>query len=90
MAQNLVMFDPADNEWCVVCRIGSIGDTSKSVVAFYKTRDEANEAAASLREKINIPVNIQIFQYSYAKDEMDILKLLLLDGIDIAIKYMVG
>lgn len=90
MAHNLVMFDPADNEWCVVCRIGSIGDTTKTTVAFYKTRDEANEAAASLREKINIPVNVQIFQYSYAKDEMDILKLLLLDGIDIAIKYVVG
>lgn len=90
MARNLVMFDPADNEWCVVCRIGSIGDTSKNTVAFYKTRDEANEAAASLREKIDIPVNIQIFQYSYAKDEMDILKLLLLDGIDIAVKYMIG
>lgn len=90
MARNLVMSDPADNEWCVVCRIGSIGDTPKTVVAFYKTRDEANAAAASLREKINIPVNIQIFQYSYAKDEMDILKLLLLDGIDFAIKYMIG
>ena len=90
MAQNLVMFDPADNEWCVVCRIGSIGDTPKSTVAFYKTQDEANEAAASLREKIDLPVNIQIFQYSYAKDEMDILKLLLLDGIDIAVKYMIG
>lgn len=90
MAQNLIMFDPADNEWCVVCRIGSIGDNTKTTVAFYKTRDEANEAAASLREKIDIPVNIQIFQYSYAKDEMDILKLLLLDGIDFAIKYVVG
>ena len=90
MERNLVMFDPADNEWCVVCRIGSIGDTPKTTVAFYKTRDAANEAAASLREKIDIPVNIQIFQYSYAKDEMDILKLLLLDGIDFAIKYMAG
>lgn len=90
MAHNLVMFDPSDNEWCVVCRIGSIGDTAKTTVAFYKTRDEANEAAASLREKINVPVNIQIFEYSYAKDEMDILKLLLLDGIDFAIQYMVG
>lgn len=90
MAQNLVMFDPADNEWCVICRIGSIGDAPKATIAFYKTRDEANEAAASLREKIDSPVNIQIFQYSYAKDEMDILKLLLLDGIDIAIKYVVG
>lgn len=90
MAQNLVMFDPADNEWCVVCRIGSLGETPKTTVAFYKTQDEANEAAASLREKIDIPVNIHIFQYSYAKDEMDILKLLLLDGIDIAVKYMIG
>lgn len=90
MAKNLVMFDPADNEWCVIGRVGSIGDTPKVVIAFYKTRDEANEAAASLREKINTPVNIQIFQYSYAKDEMDILKLLLLDGIDFVAKYMVG
>lgn len=90
MAQNLVMFDPADNEWCVVCTIGSIGDTPKNTVAFYKTRDEADKAAESLREKINIPVNIKIFQYSYAKDEMDILKLLLMDGIDFAIKYVVG
>lgn len=90
MAQNLVMYDPADNEWCVVCTIGSIGDTPKNTVAFYKTRDEANEAAASLREKINLPVNIKIFQYSYAKDEMDILKMLMMDGIDFAIKYVVG
>lgn len=88
MAQNLVLFDPADNEWCVVCHIGSIGDIPKNTIAFYKTRDEANEAAASLREKINAPVNIKIFQYAYAKDEMDILNLLLLDGIDIAVKYM--
>lgn len=90
MARNLVMFDPADNEWCVICRVGSIGDTPKVTVAFYKTRDEANEAAASLREKIDAPVNIQIFQYSYAKDEMDILNLLLLDGIDFVAKYMAG
>lgn len=90
MAQNLVMFDPADNNWCVVCRIGSIGDAPKTTIAFYKTRDEANEAAASLREKINTPVNIQIFQYSYAKDEMGLLKLLVLDGVDFIVKYMVG
>lgn len=90
MARNLVMFDPADNEWCVICRIGSIGDTPKCVIAFYKTRDEVNEAAASLREKIDAPVNIQIFQYSYAKDEMDILNLLLLDSIDFVAKYMAG
>mgnify|MGYP000999869502 FL=1 len=90
MAHNLVMFDPADNEWCVICRIGSIGDTPRCTIAFYKTRDEANEAAASLREKIDTPVNIQIFQYSYAKDEMDVLKLLMIDGIDFAIKYLMG
>ena len=90
MAKNLVMFDPADNEWCVICRIGSIGDTPKVATAFYKTRDDANEAAASLREKIDAPVNIQIFRYSYAKDEMDILNLLLLDGIDFVAKYMAG
>lgn len=89
MARNLVLFNPADNEWCVVCRIGSIEDIPKGIVAFYKTRDAANEAAASLREKISGPINIQIFQYSYAKDETDVMKLLLLDGIDFAIKYVV-
>lgn len=88
MAKNLVLFDPADNNWCVICRIGSIGDTPKSIVAFYKTEVEAQEAAKSLRKKIDIPVNIQIFQYSYAKDEMDLMGLLLLDGIDFAVKYM--
>lgn len=90
MAQNLVMFDPADNNWCVICRVGSIGDIPKCTIAFYKTEEDAQEAARSLSEKVDIPVNIQIFQYSYAKDEMDILKLLLLDGIDFAIKYMMG
>lgn len=90
MAQNLVMFDPADNNWCVICRVGSIGDIPKCTIAFYKTEEDAQEAARSLSEKVDIPVNIQIFQYSYAKDEMDILKLLMLDGIDFAIKYMMG
>lgn len=90
MARNLVLFNPADNNWCVVCRVGSIGDTPGCTIAFYKTQDEANAAAKSLREKIDIPVNIQIFQYSYAKDEMDVLQLLLLDGIDFVSKYMVG
>lgn len=88
MANNLVMFDPADNEWCVVCRIGSIRDTPKTTVSFHKTRDEANEAAARLREKINTLVNIQIFQYSYAKDELDILNLFMLDSFDFVAKYM--
>lgn len=90
MAQNLVMFDPADNNWCVICRVGSIGDIPKCTIAFYKTEEDAQEAARSLSEKVDIPVNIQIFQYSYAKDEIDILKLLMLDGIDFAIKYMMG
>ena len=88
MASNLVLFDPVDNNWCVVCRIGSIGDIPKCTIAFYKTEEEAREAAKSLREKIDLPVNIQIFQYSYAKDEMDILDLLMLDSIDFVAKYM--
>ena len=88
MASNLVLFDPADNNWCVVCRIGSIGDIPKCTIAFYKTEEEAREAARSLKEKIDLPVNLQIFQYSYAKDEMDILDLLMLDSIDFVAKYM--
>lgn len=29
MEKNLVLFNPEDNNWCVVCRIGSIGDIPK-------------------------------------------------------------
>ena len=90
MAQNLVLFDPADNNWCVVCRIGSIGDIPKCIVAFYKTEEEARAMAKSLGKKIDAPVNIQVFQYSYAKDEMDLMSLLLLDTVDFAVKYMAG
>ena len=90
MAKNLVLFNPEDNSWCVVCRMGSIGDIPKCLVAFYKTEEEARAAAKSLGEKISIPVNIQVFQYSYAKDELDLMDLLLLDGIAFAVEYMAG
>ncbi len=90
MEKNLVLFDPADNNWCVVCRVGSIEDVPKCTIVFYKTEAEARAAAKALGEKIDIPVNIQVFQYSYAKDEVDLMGLLLLDGIDFAVKYMVG
>lgn len=49
MAQNLVLFDPADNNWCVVCRIGSIGDIPKCIVAFYKTEEGARAMAKEPR-----------------------------------------
>lgn len=90
MARNLVMFDPADSNWCVVCRIGSIWDSPKCIISFYKTLDEANEAAASLREKINVTINIQIFEYTHVKDETGILNLLSLDGTDLVVKYLMG
>ena len=90
MAKNLVLFNPEDNNWCVVCRIGSIGDIPKCLVAFYQTEEEARAAAKSLGEKINIPVNIQVFQYLYAEDELDLMDMLLLDGIAFAVKYMAG
>lgn len=90
MEKNLVLFDPADSNWCVVCRVGSIEDVPKCSIVFYKTEEEARAAAKSLGEKIDIPVNIQVFQYSYAKDEIDLMGLLLLDGVDFMVKYMVG
>lgn len=90
MEKNLVLFDPADNNWCVVCRVGSIEDVPKCSIVFYKTEKEARAAAKSLGEKIDIPVNIQVFQYSYAKDEIDLMGLLLLDGVDFTMKHMVG
>lgn len=90
MAKNLVLFNPEDNNWCVVCRIGSIEDIPKCIIAFYTTEEEARSAAKSLGEKIDSPVNIQVFQYSYAEDELDLMGLLLIDGIDFAVKYMAG
>lgn len=88
MAQNLVLFDPADNNWCVVCRVGSIGDVPKCIIAFRKTEEEARAMAKSFGEKIDAPVNILVFRYSYAKDETDLMGLLLLDTVDFAVKYM--
>ena len=90
MERNLVLSDPSENAWCVICRMGSIGDGIKHSISFYKTEGEAKTAAQSLKDKLDIPVNIQIFKYSYASDEMGLLKLLVLDGVDFIVKYMVG
>ena len=90
MARNLVLFDPSDNEWCVFAHVGTIGDDPRCMVSFYKTEAEAREAAKNLRERTEIPVNIRVFKYSYAKDDGDILKLLLLDTVDVAIKFIAG
>lgn len=90
MARNLVLFDPSDNEWCIFAYVGTIGDEPRCIVSFYKTEAEAKEAAKSLRERSEIPVNVRIFKYSYAKDEGDILNLLFLDTVDVAIKFIAG
>ena len=90
MARNLVLFDPSDNEWCVFAHVGTIGDDPRCMVSFHKTEAEAKEAAKNLRDRIEIPVNIRIFKYSYAKDDGDILKLLFLDAVDVAVKFIAG
>lgn len=90
MARNLVLFDPSENEWCMFVYIGTIGDDPRCMVSFYKTEKEAKEAAKSFRERTEIPVNIRIFKYSYAKDDVDILKLLFVDAVDVAIKFIAG
>ena len=90
MAHNLVLFDPSDNEWCVFAHVGTIGDEPRCMVSFHKTEAEAKEAAKSLRDRTEIPVNIRVFKYSYAKDDGDILKLLFLDAVDVAIKFIAG
>ena len=90
MARNLVLFDPSEGEWCVFAQVGTIGDEPRCMVSFYKTEAEAKEAAKNLRERTEIPVNIRVFKYSYAKDDRDILKLLFLDTIDVAVKFIAG
>lgn len=88
MARNLVLFDPSDNEWCMFAQVGTIGDEPRCMVSFYKTEAEAKEAAKNFRDRVDIPVNVRIFKYSYAKDNEDILKLLFIDAIDVAIKFI--
>lgn len=90
MARNLVLFDPSDCEWCVFAQVGTIGEEPRCMVSFHKTEADAKEAAKNLRERIEIPVNVRIFKYSYAKDDGDILKLLFLDTLDIAVKFIAG
>lgn len=90
MARNLVLFDPSGNEWCMFVQVGTIGDEPRYMASFHKTEADAKEAAKNLRERIEIPVNIRIFKYSYAKDDRDILKLLFLDTVDVAIKFIGG
>ena len=88
MARNLILFDPSDNEWCVFTHVGAIGVDPRCMVSFHKTEEEAKEVAKNIRERTDIPVNVRIFKYSYAKDDGDILKLLFLDTVDVAIKFM--
>lgn len=90
MARNLVLFDPSDNEWCMFAFVGTIGDDPRCLVSFHKTEAEAKEVAKSLRERVEIPINVRIFKYSYAKDDGDILNLLFLDAIDVAVKFIAG
>lgn len=90
MARNLILGDPADNKWCVFCHIGTIGDDPRHAIAFYPTKEDAEEAGKSLREKFEGRVAIRIFEYGYAKDELGLMKLMLLDGIDMAIQYLVA
>lgn len=90
MAHNLILFDPSECEWCMFAQIGTIGDEPRCMVSFYKTEEEAKEVVKSLRERTEVPVNIRIFKYSYAKNDGDILKLLFLDAIDVAVKFIAG
>lgn len=88
MAHNLVLGDPSNNKWCVFCHIGTIGDEPRHVITFFPTKEDAEEAGKSLREKFDGRASVRIFEYSYAKDEIDLMKLMLIDGIDMAIQYM--
>ena len=90
MARNLILGDPSEGSWCAYGQIGSIGDVPQHILAFYKTEEEAEEAVKSLWEKFEGRVSVRTFEYSYAKDETDLMKLMLLDGIHMAIQYLVG
>ena len=88
MAHNLILGDPSNNKWCVFCHIGTIGDEPRHAIAFFPTKEDAEEAGKSLREKLDGRASVRIFEYGYAKDEIGLMKLMLIDGIDMAIQYM--
>ena len=90
MARNLILGDPAECSWCVYGQIGTIGDQAKHILAFCKTEAEVEKTVASLHEKFGGQVYVRSFEYSYAKDELDLMKLMLLDGIRMGIEYLVG
>mgnify|MGYP007055266174 CR=1 FL=1 len=90
MARNLILGDPSEGSWCVYGQIGTIGDQPQHILAFYKTEEDAEEAIKSLREKFGGRISVRIFEYDYAADELDLMKLMLLDGIHMAIQYLVG
>lgn len=90
MARNLVLGDPSEGSWCVYGQIGTIGDNPKHILAFYKSEAEVEEAVASLHEKFGGQVSVRTFEYNYAKDELDLMKLMVLDRIRMAIQYLVG
>lgn len=91
MARNLVLFDPAANCWGLVCLIKKTGgEKEHTVVGFYNTEAEANEAGDSLREKFGDKVVIRVFEYSYAKDEADIIKLACIDAVIAGVEYICG
>lgn len=90
MARNLILGNPSEGSWCVFGQVGTIGDIPKHVLAFYSSKEDAEEASASLKEKFGGQVSVRIFEYSYAADDVDLMKLMLLDGIHMAIQYLVG
>ena len=90
MARNLILGDPAAGGWCVYGQIGTIGDQAQHILAFYKSEAEVEESVARLHEKFGGRVSVRSFEYDYAKDELDLMKLMALDGIHMAIQYLVG
>lgn len=90
MARNLILGDPFEGSWCVYGRIIPFGGAPQHILAFYETVKDAEEAAKSLREKFDGQVSVRIFEYSYAKDEADIIKLACIDAIMAGVEYICG
>ena len=72
MARKHLVFDPGDEEWCVMARIGTIDDGFQVKIAFYSTEEECKESAKNLQESSKDPVDFRIFRYSYPNEESDI------------------
>ena len=72
MVRKHTVFDPGNEDWCVMARIGTIEDGFQIKIAFYSTEEECKKSVENLQEMCNDPVDFRIFKHSYSDEESDV------------------